>query len=662
MNQIIDLPDLLCDISTLLKLNVERNKLSQVPPRIKALNLVELRIGHNSIEMLPDDMFEGPLGEKCKFFSCCENNLLELPLSLAMIDMEAYVEADSNPLKSPPQGLLSEGTKVIRNYLQIRTMRLKELEELMVMEDFEFVRENVVPTSCEVLADGTGFLTPNDLAEFDQACDEYLNGEYYKCPCSGPELVQSLADLRDFRETELYLLVLHTFLDILQKISKEKEKRFKKAVLFTTTRPWGRKGEQVNCWAISLTALLKDTPPNPYQKNGRPSIIEMVQRSLPEMAFPFTADLLKDALRLYQSPYGQVADTEQVTFPSCDCIDEKRNKPKKHNPCKKAAVVLAKSIYIQEEADRREIEENEYLMRWEELESDIKIWLETEQGKKELDKEFNRRKAGIEEECNIRQELVNIEQQKETTASEKIDQLQIRKVAFEVGEAYEKHGFTDITEAIKAIKEQEIIRENAEKRKQKLSKDLKPYLAQRNITKAARKKIAIEDLMQKYCVLCHKDTVKHFRFYAAERGVKRHWDGPDGKHYKEWFRKFATAGKPSDTELAALLDEAMEEYNKHKADEKRMQLQNGVDLPDYDWKGCEEMSNFDLPLYLRYKNSKINLANAINLAKSAGSYLFNRANQAAAAVNQRLNGPGEEDNNGGIADGDNGGNVVADED
>jgi hypothetical protein len=45
-------------------------------------------------------------------------------------------------LKSPPQGLLSEGTKVIRNYLHIRSIRLIELDDLMIMEDFEFIRDN----------------------------------------------------------------------------------------------------------------------------------------------------------------------------------------------------------------------------------------------------------------------------------------------------------------------------------------------------------------------------------------------------------------------------------------------------------------------------------------------------------------------------------------
>jgi len=62
MNQVIDIPDLLCDVTTLKKLNIEKNKLINIPPRIKMLGLIELRIGHNSIETLPDDMFDGPLG------------------------------------------------------------------------------------------------------------------------------------------------------------------------------------------------------------------------------------------------------------------------------------------------------------------------------------------------------------------------------------------------------------------------------------------------------------------------------------------------------------------------------------------------------------------------------------------------------------------------
>jgi len=89
---------------------------------------------------------------------------------------------------------------------------------------------------------------------------------------------------------------------------------------------------------------------------------------LPEIAFPFTADLLKDAMRLFQSPYGQIADTENISFPTCDCIDEKRNKPKRHNPCIKVSVVIVKSVYIEEEAKRREIEEEEMIARFKSIE------------------------------------------------------------------------------------------------------------------------------------------------------------------------------------------------------------------------------------------------------------------------------------------------------
>lgn len=97
-------------------------------------------------------------------------------------------------------------------------------------------------------------------------------------------------------------------------------------------------------------------------------VIRLVHDNLPPIAFPFTADLLKDAMRLFESPYGQVADTENISFPTCDCIDEKRNKPKRHNPCMKVSVVIVKSVYIEEEAMRREIEEDEMIERFKAIE------------------------------------------------------------------------------------------------------------------------------------------------------------------------------------------------------------------------------------------------------------------------------------------------------
>lgn len=235
-NRINDIPKDICVMTDLKKLTLEKNCLKSIPAGICDLELVDFRIGFNLIENLREDLFSGALGQSCKWFSCAMNNLLELPLSLSLVDVESTIQADFNPLRSPPPYLLTEGFKVVQNYLYIRRVRLKELEELLTDEDFVFDTSAVGPTSCEVFEDGTGFLTPDDLSEFDQAVDEYLNGEYYKCPSTGVEIVNAIVELRDFRETELYLTICNTFISVIQTCFVDSLKRWSKAVIFTQER------------------------------------------------------------------------------------------------------------------------------------------------------------------------------------------------------------------------------------------------------------------------------------------------------------------------------------------------------------------------------------------------------------------------------------------
>ena len=202
------------------------------------------------------------VGMKIKTFSCCENNLLQLPSSIHLVDEEASVESDFNPFISPPQYLIAEGLKSVQLYMKIRQIRLDELHELLDEEDFEFNKDASFPTAAEVLEDGTGYLTPVDLGQFDQAVHEYLNAEYYKCPASGLELVERLAKLRELREYEIYLLILNTFQTILKEIWADKKKRklYSDAVLMKEQRPWGIKDTMVNVWVVGLQCLIKDTP------------------------------------------------------------------------------------------------------------------------------------------------------------------------------------------------------------------------------------------------------------------------------------------------------------------------------------------------------------------------------------------------------------------
>ena len=338
-----------------------------------------------------------------KLFSCCENNLAELPFSLVELDPNGFLDAETNPLYSPPPGLMSEKLSVVQNYLGVRLVRLNELEELLEEEDFGFIREYATPFASEVLSEGTGFLLPNDLSEFDRAVDNYINGDFFKCPASGYEIVEKLSNLRDLREHALYSAVLQTLLTVLTALTTEDPSAFGPAVYMTTTRPWGRKGEKTPCHVISLTSLLKDAPKSVYHKDGRVSVVKFLEAALPPMPFPFSVDLLKDALKLFSSPFGQVAEIEELDFAKCDCIDEKKNKPSRHMPCRKPAVVVLQTIYTDEEAQRREEEDATFIDIFEEIEAFIREWISSDVGRKILLQVCKIRRKDLFEEISLRE-------------------------------------------------------------------------------------------------------------------------------------------------------------------------------------------------------------------------------------------------------------------
>lgn len=320
---------------------------------------------------------------------------------------------------------------------------------------------------------------------------------------------------------------------------------FNESNVFVVQRPWGRRGEMCNCWAVSLQALLRETPSNLFHPQGRPSIFNLIAAKLPEMAFPFTVDLLKDSIRLYISPYGPIADTEQVTFPTCDCVDDLRGKPKRHDPCNKAAVVLAKSVYIDAEADRREVEEDEFMERFEAVEDDVRIWLVTEEGRRALEAEVRKRKNILKEEISLREEMLLSQQLKLKKKSDELKNLNSRLELFLMAAPYEQHGFYTKEEANvlidKATEESDRFKARIEVLKTIVG-DLKEKLAVDWKTSCIT---AASDLVQKYCVKAYDQAVYSFRRTAAEKGWKRHWDGSDGRSFEDWLRKHYFVKKKS---------------------------------------------------------------------------------------------------------------------
>jgi hypothetical protein len=606
-NRLFDVPETLCDMKGLKVLNLEKNRLRYLPTKISQMELVELKIGHNQIERLADDIFARRLGKSIEFFSCVENNMMDLPNSLGSVKERCVLEADYNPFVSPPPYLLSEGFKVVQHYLQIRHMRRQLLYQLIVDEDFELSMNSFSPIACEVLEDGTGFLTPEDLAAFDQAVHEYCNGEYYKCPATAEEIVGRLVSLREERETELYLVILRTFLKVIKGLVDSNDPLFKNSTIFSSQRSWGKEGEACNVWVISLAALLRDQPPNTMYPEGRPSIFNLIAAELPPISFPFTIDLLKDSMRLYQSPYGQVADTERVTFPACDCIDEARNKPKRHMPCIKPAVVIVKSVYVEEEATRRDIEEEEFLERFEEVEDEIRIWFATEEGKRELDKEVRRRKQVLREEISLREEMIMSLTLKMKKSVDNLHRLEKRKALFEEGAGIEMHGFNNINEAIQQIsntkdevdatsEKANVLTEAAKKLKDELNLDWKVAYVK-----------AMEDLVQKYCSLSYEKAVYAFRRHAIQNNLNRHWDGEDGDAFDFWKRRNVVYNADGTLKFSEDQDPENDEDAGNEENEEKAKQSNPKDLllpPEYDWQNTDDMAKYKLNIYGKYRKQR----------------------------------------------------------
>jgi hypothetical protein len=636
-NRLTLLPDSLCTLPGLKKLNVESNCLFTLPEHVGRLPLSDLRVGHNRIEWLPYDIFEYELGRNVKVFSCCENNLTELPLSLHKIDKEALLEADFNPLFSPPPYLLTEGLITIQNYLRIRTIRIGEFNDLLEAEDFEFVREHISPIACNVLADGTGFLNPNDLAEFDMATNEFLNNEYYKCPASASEIVDKLVKLREFRENELYLTCLRTLIVVLETLYEDPSraaKGFGESVLTTNKRPWGRKGEGEGVFVLCKNCLFNDSAPNDFHRNERPSVLSLVQETLPEMAIPFSVDLLIDSIELFASPYGQVASIENIVFPSCDCVDD-RNKPVRHRTCAKEAIVIGMVVFNDEEANRRELEEDEIFAEFKEMQQLISIWLLTVEGKKHLDKEVRKRLQVLQMEYRLLKEMIaageiTLHKNKEYMAS-----LHRRKKLMEHGESIASHGFESLQDAVNQIDDAEQAVKKQEQRNDALNEMKNELSAKLSISHFERRRIAAEDITQKYCVDKYNIMTKRFRKIAAKYGLRRPWDGDLGSDYKDWYQrtiggqppKFAPGegmkaefgvseeiGSIAAKEITEVAGSSSEEMLEHQRelDQRRAQMQAtqaGL-LPEYDWEGTEDMKKLTCAMYDRYKYQQLMSAQA----------------------------------------------------
>ena len=71
--------------------------------------------------------------------------------------------------------------------------RLAEVQALLQQHGFEFDPRRLVPTTCHLVTGNTGYLRPDDLHDFDEAVDAFVNGQFYKCGYTAEEIVGKLS-------------------------------------------------------------------------------------------------------------------------------------------------------------------------------------------------------------------------------------------------------------------------------------------------------------------------------------------------------------------------------------------------------------------------------------------------------------------------------------
>ena len=289
--------------------------------------------------------------------------------------------------------------------------------------------------------------------------------------------------------------------------------------------------------------------------------------------------------------------------------------------------MLAISVYTEEEADRRAVEDDEFYIMFDEITEDVKVYLDTDEGKKAHDKEVRRREAGLWEDVELRDDIKTGEILKMRGVKEVMGGIERRKAAFEANEEMANHGFKSISEPIALLNEQQEKVNAIDLRiaaLQKQSDDLNAKLA---LSWSAKLSIAAEDLVQKYCVLAYRRIIKRFRIYASVKKVRRPWDGEDGAAFADWMNKFSTkysseTMKISDLEGMMKADE--EEFQKQKAAELLEAAQLGKPIPpEFDWDGTDNMEAYENDLYQRYKEGKNTFGNFAEAFNNIGKFIGN---------------------------------------
>lgn len=155
------------------------------------------KVNHNRLERLSAEVLQPRLQESIRLLWLAGNNLVELPPIFDGASCLVDLQAERNPLRSPPADVLVAGAAAVRKYCQLRSQRLDEVASLLQLYGFEVDKSRFTPKAHQALTGATGYLRPDDLLDCDREIDRLVNGNFFESHPTAPlDLVDRLDALK----------------------------------------------------------------------------------------------------------------------------------------------------------------------------------------------------------------------------------------------------------------------------------------------------------------------------------------------------------------------------------------------------------------------------------------------------------------------------------
>lgn len=599
-NSLYTLPDL----SKLVKLEVlslEANQIHRLPAGIGNLKLTQLKVAHNRLERLDADILTPHLRSTIEVLRVSNNNLQELPALFNGVEKLRELSIEYNPMRSPPAEMLPEPLEVVVQYCNVRAARVTEVKELLDEFEFESDPSHFTPDCRDALTGNTGYLTPDDLANFDVGLDAYINGSFYKCPVSAVDMVEKVDRLREERKFVFYNMLLAELILVLEEElgKKGKQQQFSRNVLCDgATMPWGRNGEEVNCYVISMDALLVDTEPNKYVRKFRPCLWELVKENLPVTIFEYEEQMLKDAIEEFESVWEKnrfrnhpVALIDKYEF-ARDEVFLDNGKERRLVPCEIPALYIVKVIYTSQEKRRRAEEDEMFWNTFRKTEESVITWVESKSGKAlvlvEIKARIKRLNKDLQATSKIRDQL----SKQVDAAKDMVEAVAVRKADYDAGKPVHIHKIHSMEEAVELVTNADDALLTAQKAVENVDEEMRVIRAKIQMNRRLRVMWITMDLQRKYCHQAWKKTLQDQRLRARRRGWRRPWDGEDGVAFAEWQEVQAV--------LEAKVGEEQPEEEPEESDSDSDSEGKKQAKQPYDFNDLVDMEQYDSEAYHRF--------------------------------------------------------------